>query len=57
MRTLWFARHTPPQTISAVTIESSQGGMHFLMKTLPKVALARVTNIMDVKPIIAAIRA
>lgn len=40
-----------------MTIESSQGGMHFLMKTLPKVALARVTNIMDVKPIIAAIRA
>jgi transposase len=49
------------------TLKARMGAAHFLMKTLPKVAaemalhvlaynLTRVLNIMDVKPLMAAIR-
>ena len=48
--------------------EDADGATHFLMKTLPKVAtemalhvlaynLTRVTNILGIKPLLAAIRA
>jgi hypothetical protein len=50
------------------TIKARMGASHFLMKTLPKVAaemalhvfaynLTRVMNIMDVQPLVAAMRA
>jgi hypothetical protein len=50
------------------TMKARMGATHFLMKTLPKVAtemalsvlacnLTRVMNIVDVKPLMAAIRA
>lgn len=46
------------------TMKARMGATHFLMKTLPKVALSvlaynltRVMNIVGIKPLIAAIRA